>query len=383
MAENASKEPRNTAKSPYYWDMMRLLDNARKEGELTDVTLRRLSNWNRRRSLRNRSRMDRAKSRREGATFCGVRLSSISDQYLYTKLMCHELVQANGECKEILMDEIRWRALYSGQQISQQKPRTCLQTHEDAIITCGGLSPDERIRNLAVCYVPATKTWYELAPMLNRRFRHGLASCRGYVYAIGGKGEDSVYNSVERYDPRTNSWGFVAPLPQRVTLMGAVTLQGLLYVTGGIAFSSEHGTVDPFSLNALVSCEVYDITLNEWQSIAPLQVPRFHGSAVLLRDQVYLFGGTGSQSVDRQNSRMVECYDIKSNTWLDAHSMPYNETYFRGCPVSIDQVYLFGGTGSQSVNRQNSRMVECYDIKSNTWLDAHSMPYNDTYFKGC
>ena len=39
MAENASKEPRNTAKGPYYWDMMRLLDNARKEGELTDVTL--------------------------------------------------------------------------------------------------------------------------------------------------------------------------------------------------------------------------------------------------------------------------------------------------------------------------------------------------------
>ena len=57
--------------------------------------------------------------------------------------------------------------------------------------------------------------------------------------------------------------------------------------------------------------------------------------SVLLRDQVYLFGGTGIQSVDRQNSRMVECYDIKSNTWLDAHSMPYNDTYFKGCPVSM------------------------------------------------
>ena len=67
--------------------------------------------------------------------------------------------------------------------------------------------------------------------------------------------------------------------------------------------------------------------------------------SVLLRDQVYLFGGTGSQSVDRQNSRMVECYDIKSNTWLDAHSMPYNETYFRGCPVSMFKDLL------QSVNK--------------------------------
>ena len=95
------------------------------------------------------------------------------------------------------------------------------------------------------------------------------------------------------------------------------------------------GTVDPFSSNALVSCEVYDITLNEWQSIASMQVPRFHSSAVLFRDRIYWFAGIGSKSVDRHNSRMVECYDARSNNWVDAHSMPYNETQFRGCPVSM------------------------------------------------
>ena len=67
--------------------------------------------------------------------------------------------------------------------------------------------------------------------------------------------------------------------------------------------------------------------------------------SVLLRDQVYLFGGTGIQSVDRQNSRKVEFCDIKSNIWLDAHSMPYNDTYFKGCPVSMFKDLL------QSVNK--------------------------------
>ena len=249
--------------------------------------------------------MDRAKSRREGATFCGVRLSSISDQYLYTKLMCHELVQANGECKEILMDEIRWRALYSGHQISRQKPRTCLQTHEDAIIACGGLSPYERTRNLTVCHVPATKTWNKLAPMLNRRFRHGLASCRGYVYAIGGKGEDSVYNSVERYDPRTNSWGFVAPLPQRVTLMGAATLQGLLYVTGGIAFSSEHGG------RRCDTAQRYNPSTNSWTVVAPLK--RRKSSVCLVSDTHYLYciGGLADDGFLSD----VDRYDSKLNLW--------------------------------------------------------------------
>ncbi|KAL9956368.1 hypothetical protein ACROYT_G037835 [Oculina patagonica] len=358
--------------------------------------------------------------------FCHVRLSTISQHYLYTKLMCHELVQGNDECRQILMDEMRWRALYAGQEIPPQRPRTCLQTHEDAIMTCGGLSPDGLIRNLTLCYVPTAKTWYQLAPMLTRRCRHGFAACQGFVYAIGGKGEDTFHSSVERYDPRTNTWSYVAPLAKKVKLVGTATLQGFLYIAGGIEFTTEQGrrrcdtvqrynpltnswslvaplssrrssvcvvadahylysigglgdddflsaverydpklnswtqmapmsekrgcacgvslekkifvfggTVDAFSRHASVSCEVYDTTLNEWHSIASMHVPRFHASAVLLRDQIYVFGGIGSESVDRHNSRMVECYDVQKNHWVMAHSMPYEETYFRGCPVSM------------------------------------------------
>ena len=58
-------------------------------------------------------------------------------------------------------------------------------------------------------------------------------------------------------------------------------------------------------------------------------------SAVLLRDQIFVFGGIGSESVDRHNSRIIECYDVQLNKWVAAHSMPYEETYFRGCSVSM------------------------------------------------
>ena len=92
----------------------------------------------------------------------------------------------------------------------------------------------------------------------------------------------------------------MAPMSEQRGCACGVCLEKKIYVFGG--------TVDPFSSNALVSYEVYDITLNEWQSIASMQVPRFHSSAVLLRDRIYLFGGIGSQSVHRHNSRMVECY---------------------------------------------------------------------------
>ena len=124
------------------------------------------------------------------------------------------------------MDELRWRALFSGQEIQPQRPPTCLQTHENAFITCGGLSPDGLVRNMTLCYVPTDKTWYQLAPMLSRRRRHRFTACQGFFYAIGGKGEDSFHCSVERYDPRTNTWSYVASLAKKVKLVGAATLQG-------------------------------------------------------------------------------------------------------------------------------------------------------------
>ena len=106
-----------------------------------------------------------------------------------------------------------------------------------------------------------------------------------------------------------------------------VSLRKKIYVFGG--------TVDAFTGYASLSCEVYDITLNEWHLIPSMQVRRFHASAVLLRDRIYVFGGVGGENIEQHNTRMVECYDVETNSWTDVHSMFYEETYFRGCSVSM------------------------------------------------
>ena len=358
--------------------------------------------------------------------FRHVRLSSISQQHFYLKLVHDELIHSNLECRKTVMEELSRRAKLTGQDILPQKPRKCLQTHEDVILTCGGMFPGGLVRNTTLCYVPADKTWYQLAPMLSRRYRHGFAACQGSFYAIGGEEGDSIHCSVERYDSCTNTWSYVQPLNKGVKLIGAATLQGLLYVVGGIECGEEHerrrcdavqrydpttnswtlaaplssrrssvclvtdehflysiggladhdflsslerydprlntwaplasmnekrgcaagvslrkkiyvfgGTVDAFTGYASLSCEVYDITLNEWHLIPSMQVRRFHASAVLLRDQIYVFGGVGGENIEQHNTRMVECYDVETNSWTDVHSMFYEETYFRGCSVSM------------------------------------------------
>ena len=70
----------------------------------------------------------------------------------------------------------------------------------------------------------------------------------------------------------------MTPMSEKRGCACGVSLEKKIFVFGG--------TVDAFSRHFSVSCEVYGITLNEWHSIASMHVPRFHASAVLLRDQI-------------------------------------------------------------------------------------------------
>ena len=130
--------------------------------------------------------------------------------------------------------------------------------------------------------------------------------------------------------------GYASPIGEQHGCTCGVCLKKISYLFGG--------TVDPFSLNSLVSCEVYDITLNEWQSIAPYKFPDFTEVQSFYEIRyTYL----AEPEVKVLIGIILVWWNItisSQRTWLDAPSMPYNETYFRGCPVSMFKDLL------QSVN---------------------------------
>lgn len=53
------------------------------------------------------------------------------------------------------------------------------------------------------------------------------------LFAVGGRDEDELLDSVERYDPRLNVWSLVAPLPHKMRCMSSVSYKGKLFVFGG------------------------------------------------------------------------------------------------------------------------------------------------------
>lgn len=148
--------------------------------------------------------------------FRHVRLGLISNHYFHTRLTVNPIIRSNSECMELVLQAIKWHVLHAG-ELPPQKPRRCLETHVDAVLTCGGLSLAGDARDLAMCYVPGDKTWYELASMTVKRCRHGFVACREFLYSIGGKGDEAFHQSVERFDPRTNSWTQIASMPTQVS----------------------------------------------------------------------------------------------------------------------------------------------------------------------
>lgn len=349
--------------------------------------------------------------------FRHVRVTSVSQSYLFSNVATNSYVKNNPDCLARIVEANKM--LIIGDELLLEKPRKCLETHVDAIITCGGLSPDTLVRDTTYCYVPSETAWYELAPMSIKRCRHGFVACAGFLYAIGGK-DEAFHKSVERFDPKTNNWTIVAPLKRCVKLVGAAALNANIYLVGGIEFTAEEGRrrcdavqkYDPitnvWSLVApipsrrssvccvsdsrfvysigglgddgfLDSLERYDPKLNAWRQLAPMAEKRGCACGIHLNGKIYVFGGT-VDAFSRQSKRSCELYDVANDQW---HSMPPMRIprFHAGAALLRDCVYVMGGIGIDNSNPDGKKVVECYNIKLKKWEKEHSIPYEETYLR--
>lgn len=53
------------------------------------------------------------------------------------------------------------------------------------------------------------------------------------LYSVGGRDGSSCLSSMEYYDPHTNKWNMCAPMCKRRGGVGVATCDGFLYAVGG------------------------------------------------------------------------------------------------------------------------------------------------------
>ena len=64
----------------------------------------------------------------------------------------------------------------------------------------------------------------------------------------------------------------------------------------------------------LNTCEMFNISTNEWQLIGSLKVARENGSMMCLKGTLYVLGDTND---DERSKLSVECYDPTEDKWIE------------------------------------------------------------------
>ena len=129
--------------------------------------------------------------------FRHIRFIYVPRDYLLNVILLNPFVRDNTDCSNLVLDAMKM--VFSGAEdcFFSQSPRSCLKTHENAVVACG--------LQQTLCYIPARNKWYKLANMLSARpfLCQDIGSCQGKVYFIGG---NIGGHPAEHFDPSSNTW---------------------------------------------------------------------------------------------------------------------------------------------------------------------------------
>ena len=121
---------------------------------------------------------------------------------------------------------------------------------------------------------PSSKLWVCSPPMLELRFRHGVATIRNRLYVSGGFGENTVLYSVERFDPEVGCWERLRPMSFSRASHAVVAFYGNLFVLGGATYEDDTETAP---------AECYDASHGVWTARVDMLCERACvGAGVLL-----------------------------------------------------------------------------------------------------
>ena len=207
---------------------------------------------------------------------------------------------------------------------------------------------------------PAQELFLEKAPMPTAREALCTALIDGKIYAIGGRKNESAFLSkVEVYDPATDTWDTTrTPMPTARCAMGCGIVDGKIYVIGGWDSSS------------LSTVEMYDPVSDTWEKKTDMSAPRGFGAARAVNGKIYVIGGSKLNTTIWSGLNTVEEYDPATDTWTSKSDMP-TRRWSPGTSVVDGKIYIIGGNvGFPSI----SNAVEVYDPVTDTWSEKTPMP---------
>ena len=161
-----------------------------------------------------------------------------------------------------------------------------------------------------------------------------VVAAGNHLYVCGGITEDDFASTAERFDTVGNKLEEIASMQQARGCAFGVATEGKTFVAGGRMDDSD---------SCLKTCEMFNISTNEWQLIGSLKVPREGGTMMCLKGTLYVLGGA---NVYGRSDLNVECYDPTENKWMEKTTIPVKmisedeDDSFTGCVLKLSKGVL-------------------------------------------
>jgi N-acetylneuraminic acid mutarotase len=168
--------------------------------------------------------------------------------------------------------------------------------------------------NSVLTFDSVHSTWREASPMPEVRFHFAACAIGRNIFVFGGKDSDYIaQSSVYKFDTAVDAWSVLPPMPYPCSPDSASVLDGLAYVQVG-----RGGVILRF-----------DPAQESWLTIAPNLIQRGGANTFVLDCCLYVVGGLAFGAEEK----IVECYDVASNTWTDVSSMLEGRRVFEAVVV--------------------------------------------------
>ncbi|KAG5875409.1 hypothetical protein JTB14_030936 [Gonioctena quinquepunctata] len=193
-----------------------------------------------------------------------VRLPLMSQEYLVQHVEEEPLLKADLQCKDYLIEALKYHLLKGDTKTSFRTPRTKPRQPvglPKVLLVVGGQAP-KAIRSVEN-YDFKEERWFQVAEMPTRRCRAGLAVLGGKVYAVGGFNGSLRVKTVDVYDPASDVWTSCDSMEARRSTLGVAVLNNCIYAVGGFDGST-----------GLNTAEMYDPQTCKWKSIASMSTRR-------------------------------------------------------------------------------------------------------------
>ena len=269
-------------------------------------------------------------------------------------------------------DDLVWQP---GADMPQSLAEVAAGAIDGRIYVVGELAPETFV------YDTAAGAWSAAAARPHPGNHHAAEVINGKLYLFGGfdNGSEGV---VQIYDPAANAWTLGAPMPFAAGSSATALIGGDVYVAGGIVGGSgRDGTTTDRTAR-------YDPETDTWAELAPMPAGRNHTASGTDGQKMYVFGGRGPGSGDRNVTTngfdTFQLYDPATDTWqsseTDGSPLPPLPQARGGMGKAVylgGAFYVVGGetlTGAGATEDGVYRRVDVYDPAGNAWRTAKDMP---------